>query len=401
MEIDLRIGDCANILKELEPSSVNMMYLDPPFFTEKKHKLKTRSRNQEFSFDDLWGSHKKYAKFMTDRLILCQRCLSDSGSIFVHCDSTANHIIRAILDDVFGRDNFRSEIIWSYKRWSNSKNGLLPAHQNIYWYSKSSSFKFNRVFNEYSESTNIDQILQRRSRDSYGKSTYARDEKGRVILDDEKVGVPLSDVWEIPYLNPKAKERVGYPTQKPILLLERILEISTDPSDLVVDPFCGSGTTLVAAQLMNRNGLGIDISKEALDLAKTRLKDPVKSKSNLLEKGRNSYRTAAKQALALLEGLDLNPVHRNKGIDAILKQTFEGGPILVRVQREHESVLDAASLLAAAAKKKGCKLPILVKTQPNLALFPEYIPEEVYIVNSASMDIAELINRLKKQVHLS
>lgn len=396
MAIKLKTGDCAYILKDIEPGSVDMIYLDPPFFTEKRHKLKNRDRSQEFVFDDLWGCHKKYTEFMALRLMLCRDCLSEKGNIFVHCDPTANHIIRAILDELFGRDNFRSEIIWSYKRWSNSKSGLLPAHQNIYWYSKTNSFKFNRFFNGYSESTNIDQILQRRARDLHGKSIYERDENGQVVLDDEKVGVPLSDVWEIPYLNPKAKERVGYPTQKPILLLERIIEISTNPGDFVLDPFCGSGTTLVAAQLLDRNGLGVDISQDATELARSRLENPVRSNSNLLDKGRDSYGTADKSALALLEGLKMNPVHRNKGIDAILKQTFDGGPILIRVQRRHESLSESASFLMSAAKKKGCKLPILVKTQVNDSLFPDEIPGEIQVIESVAMNVSELVDKLTK-----
>lgn len=396
MAINLQVGDCSEVLKSVEPGSVDMVYLDPPFFTEKRHRLRNRDRSQEFVFDDLWGCHKKYAEFMVSRLKLCRDCLSEEGSIFVHCDSTANHIIRAILDELFGRENFRSEIIWSYKRWSNSKSGLLPAHQNIYWYSKTNSFKFNRIFNRYSESTNVDQILQRRARDAHGKSVYQRDENGEVVLDDDKVGVPLSDVWEIPYLNPKAKERVGYPTQKPILLLERIIEISTDPGDFVLDPFCGSGTTLVAAQLMERDGLGIDISHEAIDLAQARIENPIRSNSNLLEKGRDSYRTADKNALALLEGLDFNPVHRNKGIDAILKQTFDGGPVLIRVQRSYESLSEAANSLLKAAKKKSCKIPILVKTHEDNSLFSEETPKEIYVVESAAMEVSCLVDKLTK-----
>ena len=96
--------------------------------------------------------------------------LKDTGSIFVHCDKNAEHIVRAVLDSVFGSKNFQSEIIWSYKRWSNAKKGLLPSHQNIYFYSKSKDFKFNRIFRSYSETTNVDQILQDRSRDKNNKS---------------------------------------------------------------------------------------------------------------------------------------------------------------------------------------------------------------------------------------
>ncbi len=202
--------------------------------------------------------------------------LKDDGSIFVHCDKSAEHIVRTVLDRVFGEKNFQSEIIWSYKRWSNSKKGLLPTHQNIYFYSKTKDFKFNTIFTSYSETTNVDQILQRRTRDKDNKSIYDRDENGEILLGDKKRGVPLSDVWDIPYLNPKAKERVGSPTQKPLLLLERIIELTTDKNDTVLDPFCGSGTTRVAAKLLERNFIGIDKSKEAIELSKNRIDNPIK-----------------------------------------------------------------------------------------------------------------------------
>ena len=121
----------------------------------------------------------------------------------------------------------------------------------------------------------VDQIMQKRIRDSRNKAVYARDENGLILGNGRKKGVPLSDVWEIPFLNPKAKERVGFPTQKPVHLLRQIIELVTDEGDLVVDPFCGSGTTLVAAQLLNRKSIGIDTSKEAVQLTRKRLKDCV------------------------------------------------------------------------------------------------------------------------------
>lgn len=107
----------------------------------------------------------------------------------------------------------------------------------------------------------------------------------------KKRGVPLSDVWEIPFLNPKAKERVGYPTQKPIELLERIIKISTDEGDTILDPFCGSGTTLVAAKLTDRKGIGIDINPEAVKISKQRLQNPFKTESKVLQVGADAYKT--------------------------------------------------------------------------------------------------------------
>ena len=251
-------------MKEIDQESIDLIYLDPPFFTKKIHKLKNRERTEEFSFDDIWDSDKKYANFLSKRIAVMYGLLRNTGSIFVHCDKNGEHIIRAILDEVFGANNFQSEIIWSYKRWSNAKKGLLPNHQNIYFYSKTKKFKFNVIYNAYSQTTNVDQILQRRTRDKHNKSIYDLDEKGEFRHGGEKKGVPLSDVWEIPYLNPKAKERVGYPTQKPLLLLERIIELTTDKGDTVLDPFCGSGTTCVAAKLLERKFIGIDKSPEAV-----------------------------------------------------------------------------------------------------------------------------------------
>jgi len=385
-------GDCLVRMREIEKESINLIYLDPPFFTERKHILKNRDRTKEFSFDDTWGSSEGYATFLYERIKIMYELLRDDGSIFVHCDKSGEHIVRAVLDRVFGEKNFQSEIIWSYKRWSNSKKGLLPTHQNIYFYSKTKAFKFNRVFTSYSETTNVDQILQRRTRDSHNKSVYDTDKNGEVLLGDEKKGVPLSDVWDIPYLNPKAKERVGYPTQKPLLLLERIIELTTDKNDTVLDPFCGSGTTCVASKLLERNYIGIDESKEAIALSKSRIKNPIKTESNLLKKGRASYLNSDKKALELLDGLKFNAVQRNRGIDAILVEQYEGTPILVRVQKEKETLSESASLLAKAMKIKKSKKSILIQTNNNLELFDLDISfEGMNILKTPSVKIFDIL----------
>ncbi|MDM8557732.1 site-specific DNA-methyltransferase [Candidatus Parabeggiatoa sp. HSG14] len=380
-------GDCLDIAKKIKAHSVNLVYLDPPFFTQKKQRLKKRDQ-KEFSYDDLWESHQEYAEFIFKRLSEFHRLLANDGSIFVHCDKNATHIIRAMLDKVFGEENFRSEIIWYYKRWSNSKKGLLPAHQTIYFYSKTDGFKFNTIYGHYSESTNIDQILQKRSRDNDGKSVYATDKNGNVISADSKKGVPLSDVWEIPYLNPKAKERIGYPTQKPILLLERIIEIASHPCDLILDPFCGSGTTLVAAKLLGRNAIGIDTSSDAISLTKERLANPIKTDSLLLKKGRQAYVNTDEKALSIIAGLNIIPVQRNRGIDALLKSNYQGKPVPIRVQRDHESLFDAMTMLNHAAKNKGAIKAILIRTEENSLFHKELtIPDNIVIVDSAAYAI--------------
>ena len=125
-------------------------------------------------------------------------------------------------------------------------------------------------------------------------------------------------------------QRTGYPTQKPLQLLERIIGLATNEGDCVLDPFCGSGTTLVAAQALNRAGIGIDRSADAVELTKKRLDESVRSTSRVLEVGREAYRNADEAALAMLQGMAFVPVQRNNGIDAILKQEFDGGPVTVR-----------------------------------------------------------------------
>src|SRR5262249_11305009 len=201
-------GDCLEILRTIECGTVDLFYIDPPFFTQKMHVLMTRDAKTKYAFTDIWPSRDKYGDFLWDRMRECRRCLKDTGSLFFHCDDNSAHIARVVLDDIFGSTNFQSEIIWNYRRWSNSKKGLLPSHQTILFYSCSDAFKFNTITTPYSESTNLDQILQKRVRDKRGKAIYARDSQGAPITNGAKLGVPLGDVWDIPYLNPKAKERI-------------------------------------------------------------------------------------------------------------------------------------------------------------------------------------------------
>jgi len=373
-------GDCLQQLEALDLETIDLSYLDPPFFSQKVQSLKTRDGSKAFSFDDIWDSNREYTHFIFERLMKMHAVLKDTGSIFFHCDKSASHLIRFLLDAVFGAENFRSEIIWHYRRWSNAKKGLLPAHQVIFFYSKTENFKFNTILTDYSPTTNLDQILQKRVRDERNKAVYARDEDGEIISNGAKKGVPLSDVWEIPYLNPKARERVGYPTQKPILLLERIIEIATDKGDTVLDPFCGSGTTLVAAKLLGRSAIGIDSSHEAVNLTRERLNNPVKSRSDLLDKGKSAYMQHDEEVAALLSKLDYTPVQRNSGIDGILKQDVGGVPVLLRVQREGESLLDAASALKKASQNKGACVLVVIQTQPDIRLSDDYWVEDVVVV---------------------
>jgi site-specific DNA-methyltransferase (adenine-specific) len=395
-DIVVHHGDCLHVLPELDPGSAMLAYLDPPFFSQKVHRLAPRDRGREFSFEDLWSSQDEYGTFLLERLRETHRALSAQGSVFVHCDRSAVHIVRLLLDAVFGQEHFRSEIIWHYRRWSNSQRGLLPAHQTILYYSKSDDFIFNEIWTEYSPATNVDQILQRRSRDQFDKSIYQRDADGNVVPGGAKRGVPLGDVWDIPFLNPKAKERTGYPTQKPQHLLERIIELGTNEGDCVLDPFCGSGTTLVAAQALNRAAVGIDISEDAVTLTKRRLAEPTRSASRLLEVGREAYRNADDSVLAILQGLDFVPVQRNHGIDALLKQDFDGGPVPIRVQRPGETLHDAARKLSKAAASKGARVMFLVaRSRGGCLAFADDLPAGVVVVDSPALRIQEHLGDLR------
>ena len=145
------LGDCLDILKQIGSESIDLVYLDPPFFTQRNHTLKTRNNDSSFTIYDKWDSLDDYLRFMKLRLIECHRTLKDTGSIYLHCDKNASHYLRILLDEVFCMENFRNEIIWTYKRWTNSKNSLQCNHQSIYFYSKTAMFKFNTLFTEYSK----------------------------------------------------------------------------------------------------------------------------------------------------------------------------------------------------------------------------------------------------------
>jgi site-specific DNA-methyltransferase (adenine-specific) len=384
-------GNCVEKLKEIEANKVDLIYFDPPFFTQRKHSLTNKDNSKTYEFDDKYNSIEEYLKLVENVLQESKRVLKNTGSVFLHCDKTASHNIRVVMDKIFGRENFQSEIIWSYKRWSNAKKGLLNAHQVIFFYSKTQDFKFNTLYTDYSTTTNLDQILQDRERNENGKSVYKKDENGNVVLGKEKKGVPLSDIWEIPYLNPKAKERTGYPTQKPVLLINQILNIVTEEGDLVVDPFCGSGTTCVSAKLLKRQFIGIDISKDAVELANSRLEEMVISESNLLNKGTNEYQEKTEKELAILQNINAFPVQRNSGIDGFLKDHFESMPVPVKIQGEYETIEDAIEKLEKASYGKDYKMKILIQTRETGISRLFGFESDVTIIKSLELQTKKLI----------
>jgi site-specific DNA-methyltransferase (adenine-specific) len=380
----VQLGDCLDVLPKMPASSADMIYLDPPFFTGRVHNSSTRDGSKSYSFGDVWKGAEEYLEFLSHRLSACKRIMREHGSIFVHGDHNNIHLARQALDLVFGSENFRSEIIWYYKRWSNSRRGLLQQHQTVLHYSYGSNYKWNRIMGEYSATTNVDQILQKRARDQRGKAVYATDEDGRTIFASEKQGVPLGDVWEIPFLNPKAKERTGYPTQKPLLLIERIIKLATDAGDLVVDPFCGSGTTLVAAKLMGRRFVGIDTLPDAISLTRRRLESPVKTESALMRDGMEAYINDDPWVEAHLVGFSFSRVQRNSGLDAVLKEAVEGKAAFVRVQRKDETLSQTIFYLKKSLASKGGALGIAIATGDELFTISD---SEIRVLLSPSVQL--------------
>lgn len=395
---DIALGDCLERIKELDSDSIDLVYMDPPFFTQKMQKLSS-NEGIEFVFDDSWNSMEEYLEYISIRIEECKRVLKKTGSIFVHCDRNASHYIKIELDKIFGINNFQSEIIWTYRRWSNSKKGLLNNHQVIFFYSKSKDFKFNKLYTDYSETTNVDQILQDRVRDEQGKSRYKKDENGNVVMSQAKKGVPLSDVWEIPYLNPKAKERVGYPTQKPIILLEQIISLVTQEGDVVLDPFAGSGTTLVAAKILNRNFYGIDQLEDAVHLSRTRLKNIVKTESILLKKGKKAYQNLDEKYLTIIKSMGAVPVQRNNGIDGFMKDQLDNGMVAIRVQRETETLDETIAKIEKACQHKQCSYKVVIRTHFD------YIDTRVYyntmfnliVIDDYNLQVIDVIDTLKRK----
>lgn len=187
-------------------------------------------------------------------------------------------------------------------------------------------------------------------------------------------------------MNPKAKERVGYPTQKPILLLEKIIQIATDEGDVVLDPFCGSGTTLVASELLNRKYIGIDFSEDAIKITKDRINNPIKTESELLNSGIEKYKNKNEKELEILNSIGAIPVQRNSGIDGFILNKEKNEKIAIKIQKNTEELNEAKKKLIVAASSKGCNYKVLIKTNDNIEqqnLFSNNIEnDDVFVIET-------------------
>lgn len=357
----LYYGDNLDILRRyIADESVDLVYLDPPFNSNRSYNVLFKDESggeapaQIQAFDDTWhwNAHAEatfrdlvngprlevatmieavrgligpnqmsaYLVMMAGRLVELNRVLKPTGSLYLHCDPTASHYLKIVLDTIFGGDKFVNEIIWKRADPKGHAFTRFPStHDVILFYSKSDSTKWNPQYQAYDEEylkshySNVEESTGRRytlsdctnpnpDRPNLTYSwngltrvwRYTKDkmqqyhDEGRLIYTksgmprfkrylDEMKGSPITSIWtDIPFINSQAAERLGYPTQKPLALLERIISASSNEGDLVLDPFCGCGTAIAAAHKLNRRWIGIDITHLSIALQKYRLADAYK-----------------------------------------------------------------------------------------------------------------------------
>jgi len=309
----LYYGDNLIILKSLyekEKSFIDLIYIDPPFNSKRNYNIlfedliqsvengkKTTALKEAFS--DTWSnvslsheleemqgldnlniynfltwnrsifsdSQMSYLTMMAHRLYYMHKLLKDTGSLYLHCDPTMSHYLKILLDIIFGGTNFRNEIVWNYQTGGASKRHFARKHDIILFYTKSDSFTFN--YNEIREPRTVKSLNR------------ARNPIGARITIDDMDKLP-TDVFQMPALNPMAKERLGYPTQKPEALLERIIKASSNKGDIVADFFCGCGTTVTVAEKLKRNWIGIDINHLAIGLIEEKRLKPLNAKYQVI-----------------------------------------------------------------------------------------------------------------------
>lgn len=275
-------GDNVAVLRQCVPDrSIDLIYADPPFNSGHVY-YATGKRCEGPRFRDVWRwDSEAYRRALAEcparlaaaldalrnvlgesgALAYCaalapclgelRRVLKDTGSLYLHCDARMSHYLRLMLDALFGRERCRNEIVWSYRTGGASKRHFARKHDVILFYAASDDY----TFHPQRERVRYRKRFFDAQRDAFG---YYAD-------------VLLRDVWEIPAVINVSSERTGYPTQKPLALLERIVAASSNADDVVLDPYCGSGTTLVAAHKLGRRWIGIDISEEAIRVARARL----------------------------------------------------------------------------------------------------------------------------------
>jgi DNA modification methylase len=462
MKRDVYIGDNLDILRRYIPSeSVDLLYLDPPFKSDRRYnrvfqKAGARAAAQERAFEDTWewnatAEHAcqvmmrtpgklgeaiaalyrllgevpmmAYIAMMAPRLVELRRVLKTTGSIWLHCDPTASHYLKVLMDAVFGAEHFRNEIIWQRSTAKGHAFTRFPsAHDVLLYYSKGSKPVWNTPHlphrQEYLDS-HYDHVEPKTGRRytlgdclnpnpdrpnlTYEWKGHRRvwrwtkdrmeqlHDEGRLVYTrsglprykrylDEMPGTPVTSVWaDIPPINSQAQERVGFPTQKPNALLKRIIEASSKASDVVLDPFCGCATALVVAEQLGRQWIGIDITDVALDVMQIRLKDvpyvlrarEPRALPEAIALARSDRKHFETWALGLVGARPEEP-HRgaDRGIDARFLDLHDR-PVVVSVKSGKVTVAYVRDLRGVLERERAIVGALLTLYQPTRAMIRE------------------------------
>ncbi len=253
--VDTRViycGDCLEQLQTLPDGCVDLIYIDPPFNSNRNYEVFWGETKEKRAFEDRHASTQAYIDYMRPRCVELGRVLKKTGSFYYHCDWHASHYVKIMLDQIFGENNFLNNIVWFYGLGGSSARYFPRKHDDILFYSNGDD------------------------RGRYFEPPMVPATSNRMKGMDKK----CPDYWDIPTINNMSKERLGYPTQKPIELLNRIVQASTRPNDIVLDAFCGCGTAVVAAQNLNRQWIGLDVSPTACRVMAKRLRDVCRLQEN-------------------------------------------------------------------------------------------------------------------------
>ena len=285
-------GDNLHVMRMLPSNSIDLIYIDPPFFSNANYNVLFGDQNEVRSFSDIWkGGMPSYLIWLNARLLEMKRLLKPTGSLYVHLDWHASHYVKIEMDKIFGYDNFKNNIVWCYKTRQFSKRYWNKKHDDILFYTKGDEYTFNwddpDVLEPYAEST----VKKYKSKDEKGHYRLCgRGIKGSPIKSAKDVdpkwektnpelvvrnylgnGYAPSDYFNIDIVNQVAHERIGYPTQKPEELIKKIILASSKPNDVVADFFCGGGTLPTTAQKLGRKWIGCDQSRVAVAITQSRI----------------------------------------------------------------------------------------------------------------------------------
>lgn len=326
----LYLGDNLEVLRTLKSGSIDLIYIDPPFFSGRNYNVIWGDTNEVRTFEDIWeGGITSYLIWLNARLWEMKRVLKKSGSIYVHCDWHASHYIKTEMDKIFGYENFRNEIVWCYKSGGKSKDRFPVKHDVLLYYGKGPKLYFNPDEVRIERVNPNNKIIVEN-----GKKYVVFKKFNREYKYEYDEGAMVEDWWvDLTNIGPHNKtERIGYPTQKPEALLERIIKASSSEDDVVADFFCGGGTTLAVAQKLKRKFIGCDSSRVAVSVTLDRLvkigeeMSGVKSNISSIPKsklfGRESFqpKLQAQGAVERVPNIELNylgvyPVEKFAGLE--------------------------------------------------------------------------------------